>query len=275
MDDLQEFTLPTGTSEAHWVRTVDLLPGTPAIVRSATIFVRDAGSDAVPRPGAPKLTGDGGPGAPKPSAEASSPVPERVLARWLPGHEREPIDSGAAFRLPAGAQLGVRIHYKKTWQLEGKPMTDRSTVGVYFAPVKDAHELLMLPIDATSTPAPGTTNQTVTFNRTLNDDLQVLALSPDAVPPNITLQVEAVRPDGSRAPMIRLNTRADWARRYWFEKPLTLPRGTKIEVTANFEDPDLLSSAFAAAPAAASAPRPATLRLTLNVLPANARPTAP
>ena len=75
--------------------------------------------------------------------------------------------------------------------------------------------------------------------------------------------------------MIRLNTRADWARRYWFEKPLTLPRGTKIEVTANFEDPDILSAAFAAAPAAASAPRPATLRLTLNVLPANAKPTAP
>jgi hypothetical protein len=265
MDDTQEFTLPTGTTEARWVRAVDLLPGTPAIVRSATIFVKDARSDVM-QPGTPKPPGEGGPGA---------PVPERVLAHWLPGHEREPIDSGTAFRLPAGAQLGVRVHYKKTWQLEGKPMADRSTVGLYFSPGTGTHELLMLPIDATSTPAPGAAAQTVTFNRTLNDDMQVLALSPDAVPPNITLQVEAVRPDGSRAPMIRLNTRADWARRYWFEKPLTLPRGTKIEVTANFEDPDILSAAFAAAPAAVSAPRPATLRLTLNVLPANAKPAAP
>jgi len=264
MDDTQEFTLPTGTTEARWVRAVDLLPGTPAIVRSATIFVRDARSDVVPRPGAPT-----------PAGERGAPVPERVLAHWLPGHEREPIDSGTAFRLPAGAQLGVRIHYKKTWQLEGKPMADRSTIGLYFASGTVAHELLMLSIDSTSTPPPGAATQTVTFNRTLNDDMQVLALSPDAVPPNITLQVEAVRPDGSRAPMIRLNTRADWARRYWFEKPLTLPRGTKIEVTANFEDPDILSAAFASAPAAVSAPRPAALRLTLNVLPANARPAAP
>jgi hypothetical protein len=253
MEDSVELTVPTGTSEARWVRGVDLLPGTPSIVRSATIFVKQAGGQPV----------------------GSSPVPERVLAHWLPGHEREPIDSGTAFRLPAGAQLGVRIHYKKTWQLEGKPIADRSTVGLYFASAKEARELLKLPIDATSTPAPGAANQTVTFNRTLNDDMQVLALSPDAVPPNITLQVEAVRPDGSRAPMIRLNTRADWARRYWFEKPLTLPRGTKIEVTANFEDPDILSAAFAAAPAAAPAPRPATLRLTLSVLPANAKPAAP
>jgi hypothetical protein len=263
MDDTQEFTLPTGTSEARWVRAVDLLPGTPSIVRSATIFVRDARSDVVQRPGA------------KPTGEGGSPVPERVLAHWLPGHEREPIDSGTAFRLPAGAQLGVRIHYKKTWQFEGKPMSDRSTVGLYFAPVKEAHELLMLPIDSSSTPAAGAANQTVTFSRALPEDLRVVAVSPDAVPPNITLQVEAVRPDGARTPMIRLNTRADWDRRYWFEKPLTLPRGTKIEVTATFEDPDILSAAFATAPPTTPAPRPSTVRLTLNVLPANGKVTAP
>jgi hypothetical protein len=253
MEDSVELTVPTGTSEARWVRGVDLLPGTPSIVRSATIFVKQAGGQPV----------------------GSSPVPERVLAHWLPGHEREPIASGAAFRLPAGAELGVRIHYKKTWQLEGKAMTDRSTVGVYFAPVTDAHELLMVPIDSSSAPAAGAARQTVTFSRTLTDDLQAVAVSPDAVPSNITLQVEAVFPDGSRAPVIRLNTRADWARRYWFERPLALPRGTRIEVTANFEDPDILSAAFATAPPTTPAPRPSTMRLTLNVLPANAKPTAP
>jgi len=97
MDDTQEFSMPTGTSEARWLRAVDLLPGTPAIVRSATIFIREA----------PKPAGEGDPGN-------GAPVPERVLAHWLPGHEREPIASGTAFRLPAGAQLGLRIHYKKT-----------------------------------------------------------------------------------------------------------------------------------------------------------------
>ena len=69
--------------------------------------------------------------------------------------------------------------------------------------------------------------------------MQALALSPEQVPPNITLQVEAVRPDGSRAPMIRLNTRPDWERRYWFERPLALPRGTRIEVAAHLDDPDI------------------------------------
>jgi hypothetical protein len=254
MEETKEFTLASGIAEPRWVRAVDLLPGTPAIVRSATIFVKDA-----------------------PAAAASGLSPERVLAHWLPGHVREPIDAGTAFRLPANAQIGVRIHYKKTWQLEGKAMADRSTVGIYFAQEKEARELLSLPVESETTPPAGALNQTVTFSRTLNDDLQVVALSPDAVPPNISLQVEAVRPDGARTPMIRLNTRADWDRRYWFEKPLALPRGSKIEVTANFEDPDILSSAFAVTPppSAAAKPRPATLKLSLNVLPANGKPAAP
>ena len=37
MEDTQEFTLATGLTEARWVRAVDLLPGTPSIVRSAVI----------------------------------------------------------------------------------------------------------------------------------------------------------------------------------------------------------------------------------------------
>jgi hypothetical protein len=106
--------------------------------------------------------------------------------------------------------------------------------------------------------------------------VQALALSPDNVPGNISLQVEAVKPDGSRLPMIRLNTRADWDRRYWFERPLTLPRGTRVEVTANLQDPDMLSAAFTSTPGAAAAPaRTGAMRLTLNVIPARSKAGVP
>ena len=144
---------------------------------------------------------------------------------------------------------------------------------MYFAPLKEANELLTVPIESPAV-APGQ-SQTVTFSRTLTDDVRALALSPDRVPANISVQVEAVRPDGSRTPMIRLNTRADWDRRYWFEKPLTLTRGTKIEVKATLQDPDLLSAAFSTPATTVAAPRPASMRLTLDVLPVNSKPTAP
>jgi hypothetical protein len=252
MEDTQEFTLATGLTEARWVRAVDLLPGTPSIVRSAVISVKSASAPAT-----------------------ASPAPDHVLARWVPGQDAEPLDTGAAFRLPAGAELVARIHYKKTWQFEGKPLTDRSTVGVYFAQGRDARELLTVPIASQTLPGADATSRTLTFSQTIDDDMQALALSPEQVPPNITLQVEAVRPDGSRAPMIRLNTRPDWERRYWFERPLTLPRGTRIEVTAHLEDPDRLSAAFSAAAAPQTAAPISKVRLALNVVPARSKPTAP
>jgi len=252
MEDWQEFTLPAGTTEARWVRAVDLLPGTPSIVRSATIFVKSAGGQAT----------------------GTTPAPEHVLALWLPGQDPAPAD-GIAFKLPAGAQIGVRVHYKKTWQFEGKPLTDRSAIGLYFSPGNTAQELLALAIDSPAAVSGGA-DQTVRFSHTLPEDVVALALSPDKVPGNITLQVEAVKPDGSRVPMIRLNTRADWDRRYWFERPMTLPRGTRIEVTANLADPDILSAAFTSTPGTGIAPaRPSSMHLTLNVIPARSKPTAP
>jgi len=70
---------------------------------------------------------------------------------------------------------------------------------------------------------------------------------------HISLQVEAVKPDGSRVPMIRLNTRADGIARYWFEKPMTLPRDAR-RGHANLQDPDMLSAAFTSTPGTAVAP---------------------
>ena len=156
---------------------------------------------------------------------------------------------GAAFRLPAGAELGAADSLQEDVAVRGQA-ADRSQHGRRLFRARPATRAELLARADRVAPRcrrPTPTNRTVTFSHTLDEDMQALALSPDQVPPNIMLQVEAVRPDGSRAPMIRLNTRPDWERRYWFERPLTLPRGTRVEVTANLEDPDMLSAAFSAA----------------------------
>src|SRR5688572_5372643 len=43
-EELAEFVVATGFTSARSVRAVDLLPGTPAIVRSATVSVKDQGA---------------------------------------------------------------------------------------------------------------------------------------------------------------------------------------------------------------------------------------
>jgi len=229
MEETREFTLPTGTSTPRWVRAIDLLPGTPAIVRSAVIVLKGA--------------------------------PERVLARWQPGQDAAPLAGGAAYHLPAGAELVARIRYKKTWSYEGKPMTDRSTIGVYFAPDAGARELTTVPIASGNLPPKGAA---FTFTETLDQDIHALALSPDQVPDDLTLQVEAIKPDGSRTPLVRFVTRADWIRRYPFAAPVALPRGTRIQVTGIVEDPDLTSAAFGGPAAPQKPSAPSAIKLALE-----------
>ncbi|HZR25732.1 MAG TPA: hypothetical protein VFA59_19190 [Vicinamibacterales bacterium] len=244
MDDVHEFSVATNVKEPRWVRVTDLLPGTPSVVRSAVISLKGA---------------------------ADAPLgPEHVLARWLPGQDPESVDrDGAAFKLPANAELTVRVHYKKTWQFEGKPVKDMSTVGLYFTP-QSTQELLVVPIAAPEGIEPA--NDRLAFSKTLDQDVTALAVAADQAPPNITLQASAVLPNGQRTPLIRLLTRADWARRYWFEKPIALPKGTKIEVTANLQDPDLLSAAYGGAAPPKPPVSPLPMRLSLNVIPAQQKP---
>ena len=191
----REFTIPTRTTEPTWVRSADLLPGTPSIVRNATI----------------SLKAD----------------PEQVLAVWAPGDD--PVDAeGAAFRLPAGAELAVRVHYKKTYSYEGREMSDTSAVGLYFAPgpSMEIRRFAVASAPVTSTRDP------LSFSRTVDEDLQALAFRSEPSLSNVRLQVDAVSAAGVRTPVIQLAVRPDWARRYWFERPFALPRGTRIEVVA-------------------------------------------
>jgi hypothetical protein len=242
MEATEEFTLAPGTSETRWIRAVDLLPGTPAIVRSAVIYVKTQG---------------------QPTTQSTGP--DRVLSRWLPGQDPDPLSAEAAFQLPAGAQLGVRIHYKKTWQYEGKALTDRSTVGLYFSPARTTQELLAIPL-STDAPVKSAPSERQIFSHTLDQDVRALAISPDQVPANLLLQVEAVLPGGGRTPLVRWSTRADWDRRYWFDPSPVLPRGTRIEVVATPEDPDLYTAILGPPPAQPAA-QPTILRLALDVVP--------
>ena len=218
-DATAEFRLPTRMRERRLVRAVDLHPGTPSIVRWATIAVSMSGGDA-----------------------------EDVLGVWLPGDTPVPLDEGFAFDLPAGAEIVLRVHYRKTWEYERKEMTDRSTVGLYFAK------------------EPATVVRKITAGEVVSEDVRALAIYPRAGLVNAGVSVVAERPDGSRVDLIAFHPRPDWARRYWFTEPIRLPRNTKISVTTKADD-EIPLLPLSVAPNAAARTDPSSLQLILNVVP--------
>lgn len=102
MDVTHEFVLPTHLSAARQIRAVDLLPGAPAVVRDATILVRTGNAEPTP------------------------------IGRWIPRQVPEAVTLKPGISIPAGADVLVRLHYKKTWKYEGKAMPDKSSIGLYF-----------------------------------------------------------------------------------------------------------------------------------------------
>ena len=104
MESTQEFILPLTLDAEHDVSAIDVLPGSPAIVREVELLVH-------PRDGVP-----------------------RTVGTWAPKQNPAPVVLTPVARLTPSSRLVVRIHYKKTWKYEGQPMTDRSTIGLYFAP---------------------------------------------------------------------------------------------------------------------------------------------
>jgi mono/diheme cytochrome c family protein len=188
-EDTQEFVLETARDRDRFIASADLLPGTPAIVHDAVIFVRSV---------------DG--------------ARETILSTWLPGSTPVNAGVGVAFPWRSGEQLGLRIHYKKTWKFENKAASDRSTVGLYLAnaPGREVRRLDL--------PASGTI---------VEEDSQALgivALRNLAAPGDVEVRVEAVRPDGSRVPVAGFEARPGWDQRYWLARPLKLPKGTRLDV---------------------------------------------
>jgi hypothetical protein len=241
-EEVAGFTVATGFTERRWIRAVDIAPGTPAVVRSATVQLKSEAS----------------------SEQARTMGPEPVLALWLPGDAPVSLNGNAAFEVPARAELLVRIRYKKTWQYERQELRDRSTVGLYFS--REAREPVRALALMDDGPALQVSASRRHISQPLPDSVQVLAIYPNEHPANAGIVVAAVGPDGARRELIAFHPLRDWARRYWFQEPISLARGTRLETTVTVDDEaPVLPLAAGDQPHTQDSSR---VRLTLNVVPA-------
>ncbi len=82
---------------------------------------------------------------------------------------------------------------------------------------------------------------------TIKTAASATALWPRLGPGATSLEVTALRPDGTVEPMLWLNNyRAEWPTSYVLKEPIALPAGTRLVMTAYYDN---------ATPAALQAPR--------------------
>jgi hypothetical protein len=193
----KDFTLSTGLTEEKWVKAVDLLPGETSMVRDAVISLEN------------------GP----------------VLATWVPGYDATAAPNGTGFKLPVGAKIQLKMHYKKSWLDEQNAKSDESTLGLYFTDAPLSGKSIES-VDVKGPTAPAEAGPTK-FSGELKGGARVLAIRPSFDQAYQSATIEAVLPNGRRVTVMQFRApQPQWYRRYWLVEPIELPGGTKLEVKA-------------------------------------------
>src|SRR5205814_1407697 len=128
----------------------------------------------------------------------------------------------------------------------GKPETDATAIGLYFAkgPIdKQIRGAAVFPPRPRILARPdlrippGDPHYAVTGELTIRYDAHLLAVFPHMHWLGKDFLLRAIRPDGSRQTLIRIDDwDFNWQNPYEFVTPVALPKGTRIEMLAHFDN---------------------------------------
>jgi len=232
--------VPTGFTKDTWVQAAELRPGNRAVVHHVIAFIRPAGSKwleggpigeaFVPkRVQRSRRTAEAAAGE-----EAGSMAGTELLVGYAPGLQEQKFIPGQARLVPAGADIVFQLHYTTN----GKSATDKTKVGLIFCKEEPKQRVVTL----TATQArfaipPGDGNHEVKSQFTLQDDSQLVWLMPHMHLRGKDFEYKAVYPTGESQILLSVpKYDFNWQLAYETMKPITLPKGTRIECVAHFDN---------------------------------------
>lgn len=259
------FRVPTNFKEDTWVQAVEFRVGNPKVVHHAVAYIETPEHVAQeerlnPSTGGSKVWSlldtqlpsielmDGTtrrikPDAPVVNDGCSAPDAEEiggrnnsdVLSVYAPGREADVWPPGTAKKIPAGSNIVLQMHYSKSG---GTVEKDRTSIALVFAkgPVEKMvgtrsilNQLFAIP--------PGAENHEVTACWTYQRDVELISFMPHMHVRGKSMKYEVVYPNGQRQTLLDV-PRYDfhWQTLYVLKKPLTVPAGSRIKVTAHFDN---------------------------------------
>jgi len=232
-DILQNFVIPIPTTEDKLVAAIEFHAGNKSVVHHAVLFLDDKGHGrkldaATPEPGYSLFGGVGF-------------MPSGALGGWSVGNTPRRLPGGMGRYLKQGSDLVMQLHYHPT----GKVETDQSTVGIYFVD-KPIAEALRQPSTLVGSfwmanyemdIPPGDANYRRATSYTLPRDVTLVGVVPHMHLLGKSMIVKATLPDGTRRTLIDVpRWNYNWQDEYYFERPFTLPQGTRLELQAVFDN---------------------------------------
>jgi hypothetical protein len=225
------YVVPTNFTEDKWVQKAEIRPGNRAVVHHVIAFIRKPGSKwlreaKAGEPFVPRKKKEGG----RDEGEGSG----EFLVGFAPGTVPEALEPGEGKLIPAGSDIVFQMHYTAN----GKAGRDRSKVGMIFAKEPPKYRVFTAAAMNRKFVIPaGAPNHRVDSEITFYEDGVVTAFLPHMHLRGKAFEYRVVYPTGEKQVLLRV-PRYDfnWQLSYYLEKPLVMPKGTKIECSAHFDN---------------------------------------
>ena len=238
--DYVYIVIPSGFTRDTWVTAAEIRPGAPAVVHHATAVVRPPGSpwmkDA--KPFVPYLPPLPDPSKPEAVDLQSEPVEAayELLAAYSPGLEEQRFDIDESAKLiPAHSDIVLQIHYTPNGKT---PVSDQTRIGLTLA--KEAPRKRFYSAVAASgnwTIAPGDGNAEGRARLTFGEPVELVYVQPHMHIRGKDMTVKLTYPDGKTETILSVpHFDFHWQIVYYLEKPLALPKGTRVEAIAHWDN---------------------------------------
>ena len=207
----QNFRVETTLTEDKWIQAAEIHPGNRAVVHHVIVYMHEPGAQ-----------GQGGDGK------------DPLLVGFAPGEQPAVYAPHEAKLLKKGTTLIFQMHYTPN----GKAATDCTSVGLIFAKEPPARKVMTWrALNSSFVLPPGDANHEVTSSWTAPEDMHLNLFMPHMHLRGKDFKYTVVYPDG-RSEVILNVPRYDfnWQLAYKLAEPLALPKGTKIECVAHFDN---------------------------------------
>jgi len=226
-----------------WVKAAEVRPGNRRVVHHMKAWVRPPGASWMkdapegelfkPTRGSfgEAVTADAG------GAEPGRPQPvQDMLAKYNPGvNAQEFTVGGAAKFIPAGSDIVFECHYTTT----GKPETDRSSVGIVLAsePPEERYVTVTGISNTKFVIPPRAAHHEVMGETIIQNPVQLVWVQPHMHLRAKDYELRALYPTGESEILLKVPVYDfNWQLGYEFAKPLPLPKGTRLESIAHYDN---------------------------------------
>jgi hypothetical protein len=161
-----------------------------------------------------------------------------LLAGYAPGKGLDVWPAGTAKKVPAGSYVMFQMHYSAFRGGLQKPELDRTKLGLIFAKEPPDKMIITAGVVNASFKIPaGADNHEVTACMTVPRDIEVFTYMPHMHLRGKDMKYEVIYPDGRKETLLWVPKFSfNWQTMYYLKKPLTIPKGTKVIVTAHFDN---------------------------------------